>query len=234
MFKVSPKGRVKVFNKIDADTIYKKRRGQFAPQALRFFNSRTISKYNTIYREYQKRLAQDMQARGVMLSGAELNGITMQLNGDLTPFYDRVTKILSRVALSEKAPLALFVEGTLSIKSSDSGEFDRELEFQSPYITTQEFAKIVPRGKNKITHDPSALVRSRVHSAVAQVLQDNGLVSISSVRRIRRLSMNKGKPRSQWMVDLYGKKMKWSGVGMEDAVISEVTFKVVPAMRGKK
>jgi hypothetical protein len=235
MFKVSPKGKITILNKIDPDTIRGRRRGRPAPQSLRFFNAKTLSKFPNLYREYREMLTKDLQRRAVMAKREELEGITMALDGDLTPFYNRAAGIIERIAMSEKVPLAFYVEGSMFVLKGIDDDEGMVIDFQSPFITTQEFTKIIPRGKNKITHDPTSLIRARIHTAIAQALQDYGLVSISSARRIRKLAMNKGKPRDEWEVKTsQGKKFKWEGRGMEDALVQEITFRIVPAGRGKK
>ncbi|NDE14659.1 hypothetical protein EBZ80_06990 [bacterium] len=235
MVKVTKKNKVKVFNKIDPDTIRGRRRGKPAPQSLRFFNVKNLAKDKNLYREYREMLKRSIQRRAVMLRPEELEGITMSLNGDLTPFFDRVSSIVERIALNEKAPTTLVVEGSMFVLRGLDDEEGVVVSFQSDFINTQEFTKIVPRGRNKITHDPTTLIRSRVHTGLAQALQDFGLVSISSVRRIRRLAMNRGKSRSEWKVkSSSGEVFRWEGRGMSDGIVQEVTFRVVPADQAEK
>jgi hypothetical protein len=234
MLKVSKKGRVTIFNKIDSDTIRGRRRGKPAPQSVRFFNAKNIPKGSNIYKEYVNMIRRDLQVRGTMLTRKALDeGITIDTKGDLTPFYDQVTRLIKKIAMSEKAAFSFTITGSMFVKKGGN-ELDEMIEFQSDYINTQEFTKIVPRGKNVITHDPAMLVRKRLHAAVASALEMNGLVSVSSVRRIRRLAMNKGKSRNNWNVKYSnGSIEKWEGRGMEDALVQEITYKVLPAARSK-
>jgi hypothetical protein len=234
MLKVSKKGKVTIFNKIDSDTIRGRRRGKPAPQSVRFFNAKNIPKSSNIYTEYVNMIRRDLQARGTMLTRKALEGITISTNGDLTPFYDQVTTLIKKIAMSEKAAFSFTITGSMfALKGLDDDE-GIVIEFQSDYINTQEFTKIVPRGKNIITHDPAMLVRKRLHAAIASALEMNGLVSVSSVRRIRRLAMNKGKSRNNWNVKYSnGSIEKWEGRGMEDALVQEITYKVLPAARSK-
>jgi hypothetical protein len=234
MLKVSKKGRVTIFNKIDSDTIRGRRRGKPAPQSVRFFNAKNIPKGSNIYKEYVNMIRRDLQVRGTMLTRKALDeGITIDTKGDLTPFYDQVTRLIKKIAMSEKAAFSFTITGSMVVKKGGN-ELDEMIEFQSDYINTQEFTKIVPRGKNVITHDPTILVRKRLHAAIASALEMKGLVSVSSVRRIRRLSMNKGKSRNNWNVKYSnGSIEKWEGRGMEDALVKEITYKVLPAARSK-
>lgn len=235
MIKVSKKNKIKVFNKIDPDTIRGRRRGKPAPQSLRFFNAKNLAKDRNLYREYREMLKRSIQRRAVMIRPEELEGITMPLNGDLTPFFDRASSIVERIALNEKVPTTLLVEGTMFVLRGPDDEEGVVVSFQSDFINTQEFTKIVPRGKNKITHDPTTLIRSRIHTGIAQALQEFGLVSVSSVRRVRRLGMNRGKSRSEWQVKSSGGEVfKWEGRGMNDGIVQEITFRVVPADQAEK
>ena len=235
MIKVTKKNKVKVFNKIDPDTIRGRRRGKPAPQSLRFFNAKNLAKDKNLYREYRELLKKSIQRRAIMIRAEELEGITMPLSGDLTPFYDRASSIIERLALNEKAPTSVVVEGSMFVLRGPDDEEGVVVNFQSDFINTQEFTKIVPRGKNKITHDPTTLIRARIHVGIAHALQDFGLVSVSSVRRIRRLGMNRGKPRDEWKVKATtGEVFKWEGRGMGDGIVQEITFRIVPADQAEK
>lgn len=65
------------------------------------------------------------------------------------------------------------------------------------------------------------VLRAKLGDSMRRILADHGLVTTGSVRRVKRMSVNEGKPRSRW-VDRKG--LPWGGRDRRDASVQNITF----------
>ena len=226
-----------VLNDSDPKTLAKGVKPIPAPQRLDKFDTRKISKQPVDYKRYLEKL--DRLFAKKMITGklklpkdvvfpkdAEGNEITDKYvikvkNCNLDPFYDSAIAIWKQLIESQfRKRVNWQLEGTVFYSD---GNRVKSSFFAPPIMETARFYELAGTGKlvRAIGRTKSArkvytdkflrdIYARFIYKGIAPALASRGVISESSVRRIKAMPQNQGKKRGNWnATTMRGKKVPW-------------------------
>lgn len=247
------KKKFKILNMPDPKTLAKGVASRPAPQRLDQFDVRKLQKQPVNYSKYLKRLdklfAKKMITKRIKLTketefAKDGQGnlmtdtyIVKVKDCNLSPFFDSAISVWKQLVESQfRQKVNWQLEGQmLYLKDGKT----RSVGFAPGILETARFYEVAGSGKlvraigkskaaRKVYTDKFLrdLYSRWLYKGMAIPLAQVGLVSISSVRRIKAMPENQGKPKRNWSTrTMKGKKMRWWGEKATPICILEIQFR---------
>ena len=157
-------------------------------------------------------------------------------NGNLDPFYRSVISVWSRLAQSQRKQASWRIIGNATLSNG------KTIQFEPQPLNTNRFFDLTAKGLVRATGTTKAsrkvystpfmfdLYSRYIHSGLAGALGSEGLVSESSIRRIKARPYNYGKPKSKWETRTTDdQKIAWPGQNKKPVQITSITYTLQPS-----
>jgi hypothetical protein len=248
------KKRFRVLNPYDPKTLAKGVRPRPSAQRLDVLDVRRIRQRPVDYVKYLEKTEKLYRKKFItkpvtekvlktLKTKAKLNEATGQTwftvrtpGGNLDPFYKSVISIWTDRVKNQRKQMSWQVKGFATLSNG------RVIEFTPQSLNSNRFFELSSKGLTRAVGQTSKARRvystpfmldlySRyLHSGLAGALGEVGLVSQSSIRRIKSRPYNFGKTKSKWTTETTdGSKIEWPGKSKKPVEITSITYTLNPS-----
>jgi hypothetical protein len=189
-----------ILNRADPYTKAKGVRAAPEPQRLVDFDTQRMEKFKTSYRQYRAMLRKRIEKSPILSAVAEKDITIPVRRGELTPVFKAADDAINQLFRSTNRDSIWKLNNSwVDVKLPDGSV--RRIPFDAKSFKSYLFYQFKARGRKRVreTRIPSYdLVRRLIYGGIANSLRGGGYIAWGSVRRVSRLSQNRGKPMSKW------------------------------------
>ena len=248
------KKKFRILNPYDPKTLAKGVRARPSAQRLDVLDVRRIRQRPVDYIQYLEKTERLYRKKFItkpvtekvlktLKTKAKLNEATGQTwftvrtpGGDLDPFYKSVISIWTDRVKNQRKQMSWRVLGYATLSNG------KVISFEPQALSSNRFFELSSKGLTRAVGQSSKARRvystpfmfdlySRyLHSGLAGALGSEGLVSQSSIRRIKSRPYNFGKTKGQWETrSTDDAKMEWPGRDKKPVEITSITYTLNPS-----
>jgi hypothetical protein len=248
------KKRFRVLNPYDPKTLAKGVRPRPSAQRLDVLDVRRIRQRPVDYVKYLEKTEKLYRKKFItkpvtekvlktLKTKAKLNEATGQTwftvrtpGGNLDPFYKSVISIWTDRVKNQRKQMSWRVKGYATLSNG------KVISFEPQSLNSNRFFELSAKGLTRAVGQTAKARRvystpfmfdlySRyLHSGLAGALGEVGLVSQSSIRRIKSRPYNFGKTKSKWTTETTdGSKIEWPGKSKKPVEITSITYTLNPS-----
>ena len=248
------KKKFRILNPYDPKTLAKGVKARPSAQRLDVLDVRRIRQHPVDYVKYLEKTERLYRKKFIskpitekvlktLKTKSKLNEVTGQTwftvrtpGGNLDPFYKSVISIWTDRVRNQRKQMAWLVKGYATLSNG------RVIEFFPQPLNSNRFFELTSKGLTRAVGQTSKARRvystpfmfdlySRyLHSGLAGALGEVGLVSQSSIRRIKSRPYNYGKTKSKWTtLATDGSKIEWPGKNKKPVEITSITYTLNPS-----